>query len=109
GAQLVDRALDARRRGDVLRRRPDDEVVEMRVDLSRERVEVRALRDIVAEERDAIGRLDVRRLDLDDVPLHPEASAPEDRVVADVLALNELREHGVAVVGLPDVEDEDAL
>jgi hypothetical protein len=109
GAQLVDRALDARRRGDVLRRRPDDEVVEMRVDLAGERVEVRDLLDLVAEERDAVGRLDVRRLDLDDVALHPEAPAPEDRVVADVLALDELREHGVAVVGPPHVEDEDAL
>ena len=108
-AQVVDRALDRRARGDVLRRRPDDEVVEVRVHLARQRVEVRDLLDLVAEERDAIRRLDVRRLDLDEVALHPEAAAPEHGVVAHVLALDELAEHLVAVVRLPHLEHEHAL
>ena len=33
--EIVDRALDRRARGDVLGRRPDDEVVEVRVHLAR--------------------------------------------------------------------------
>ena len=101
GAQLVDRALDRRLRGDVLGRRPDDEVVETRVHLARDRVEVRDLLHLVAEERDAVGRLDVRRLHLDDVALDAEAPAPENGVVAHVLALDELAQHLVAVVAPP--------
>ena len=108
-AQVVDGALDRRLGGDVLGRRPDDEVVEVRVDLPRERVEVRDLLDVVAEERDAVRGLDVRRLDLDDVALHPEAPAPEDGVVAHVLALDQLAEHLVAVVRLPHLEHQHAL
>ena len=81
----------------------------MRVHLARQRVEVRDLLDLVAEERDAIRGLDVRRLDLDDVALHAEAAAPEHGVVAHVLALDELAEHLVAVVRLPHLEHQHAL
>ena len=75
-AQVVDRAFDRRLRGHVLGRRPDHEVVEVRVHLAGERVEVRYLLDLVAEERDAIGGLDVRGLHLDDVAFHAEAARP---------------------------------
>ena len=98
GADLRHGALDRRLRRHVLGRRPDREVVELRVDLTGERVEVRDLLDLVAEERDAVGGLGVRRLHLEDVALHPEPSAAEDRVVADVLRVDQLAEHGVAVV-----------
>ena len=101
GAELVDRALDRRPRRDVLGRRPDGEVVEPGVDLARERVEVRDLLDLVAEERDAVGRLDVRGLHLDDVALDPEAAASEHGVVPHVLAVDELPQHLVAVVLSP--------
>ena len=108
-AQVVDRPLDRRARRHVLGRRPDDEVVEVRVHLAGERVEARDLLHLVAEERDAVRRLHVRRLDLDDVALHAEAPAAEHGVVADVLALDQLAQHLVAVLRLPHVEDEDAL
>ena len=81
----------------------------MGVDLARERVEVRDLLHLVAEERDPVRRLDVRRLDLDEVALHPKAAAPEDGVVAHVLALDELAQHLVAVVRLPHLEHQHAL
>ena len=81
----------------------------MRVDLAGQRVEVRDLLHLVTEERDAVRRLDVRRLDLDEVALHPEATPPEDGVVAHVLALDELAQHLVAVVRLPHLEHEHAL
>ena len=81
----------------------------MRVHLAGERVEVRDLLHLVAEERDPVRRLDVRRLDLDEVALHPKAAAAEDGVVAHVLALDELPEHLVAVVRLPHLEHQHAL
>ena len=109
GADVVDRTVDRRLRRHVLGGGPDDEVVEPRVDLPGERVEVRDLLDVVAEERDPVRRLLVRGLDLHDVALHPEAPAPEDGVVADVLALDQLPEHVVAVVLLPHLENEHAL
>ena len=82
-----------------------DEVVELREDLAGERVEVRDRLDLVAEERDPVRGLDVRRLHLDDVALHAEAAAAEHRVVADVLALDQLAQRLVAVVRLPHLED----
>ena len=106
---LVDGALDRRLRGHVLGRRPDREVVELGVDLAGQRVEVRDLLDLVAEERDAVGGLLVRGLHLDDVALHPEAAAAEHGVVADVLAVDQLAQDEVAVVLLPHVEDQHAL
>ena len=56
-ADLVHRAVDRLLVGHVLRGREDREVLELRVDLARERVEVRDLLDLVAEERDAVRRL----------------------------------------------------
>ena len=109
GLDLVHGALDRRPRGDVLRRRPDGQVVELRVDLAADRVEVRDLLDQVAEERDAVRGLRVRRLNLDDVALDAEAPAPEHGVVADVLRVDELAQHGVAVVLLPHLEDQHPL
>ena len=101
---LAHGALDRVARGHVLGRREDGEVVEAGVDLARERVEVRDLLDLVAEERDAVRRLHVRGLHLDDVAPHAEAPAPEDRVVARVLDVDELAEHDVAVDLEPDAE-----
>ena len=106
---LVLRALDRRLRGDVLRRREDRDRVELREDLAGERVEVRDLLDLVAEHRDAVGGLRVRRLDLDHVALDPEAAAAEQRVVADVLDVDQLPQHHVAVGLLADREEDDAL
>src|SRR5205814_10049064 len=63
-----------------------------------QRVEVRDLLDLVAEERDAIRGLGMRRLHLDHVALHAEAAAAEQRVVADVLDVDELAQHHVAVL-----------
>ena len=106
---LADRALDGRLRRDVLRRGPDGDVVELCQDLAGERVEVGDVLDLVAEEGDAVGRLLVRRLHLDDVALHSEAAAAEHRVVADVLRVDQLPQHQVAVVLRADLEDDHAL
>ena len=101
---LVDRALDRRLRRDVLRRRPDRDVVEPRVDLARQRIEVRDLLHLVAEEGDAVRGLLVRRLDLDDVALDAEAAAAEHGVVAHVLRVDQLAQDEIAVVLLADLE-----
>src|SRR5205823_10254344 len=61
------------------------------------------------EEGDAVRRLLVRRLHLDDVALHPETPAAEHRVVADVLRVDQLPQHQVAVVLFADLEDDHAL
>ena len=106
---LVDCALDRRPRGHVLGGGPDRDVVQLGEHLARERVEVRDLLDLVAEERDAVRALLVRRLHLDHVAPHPEAPAPEHGVVADVLAVDQLVQDEVAVVLLPHVEDQHAL
>ena len=106
-ADVVDGALDGRRRGHVLGRGPDHEVVEPRVDLAGERVEVRDRLDLVAEERDPVRRLRVGGLHLDDVALDAEAAAGEDRVVARVLALDQHPQRVVPVDRLADVEDQD--
>ena len=109
GADLVHGPLDRRRRRHVLRGRPDDEVLERREHLAGERVEVRDRLHLVTEERDAVCRLRIRGLHLHQVALHAEATTAEHRVVADVLALDELAERGVAVVRLPHLEDQHAL
>ena len=106
---LVLCTVDRRLRGDVLRRREDGDRVELREDLAGERVEVRDLLDLVAEHRDAVRRLRVRRLDLDHVALDAEAPAPEQRVVADVLDVDQLPQHHVAVGLLADREEDDPL
>ena len=106
---LAHRALDRRLRGDVLRRREDGDRVVPREHLAGERVEVRDLLDLVAEERDAVRGLGVRGLHLDDVALDAEAAAAEQRVVAGVLDVDQLAEHQVAVLLLADVHEDDAL
>ena len=75
----------------------------LRVDLAGQRVEVRDLLDLVAEERDPVRRLHVRRLHLDHVALDAELAAAEQRVVADVLDVDQLPQHEVAVVLLAPV------
>ena len=109
GAEPVHRGLDRRLRGHVLRGREDRQVVELRVDLARERVEVGDLLDLVAEQRDPVRRLGRGRLHLDDVALDPEAAAAEQRVVANVLRVDQLPEELVAVVLLPDGQVDEAL
>ena len=106
---LVLGALDRRLRGDVLRRGEDGDRVELREHLAGERVEVRDLLDLVAEHRHAVGRLRVRRLDLDHVALHAEAAPAEQRVIAHVLDVDQLAKHHVAVRLLADREEHDAL
>ena len=101
---LVDCALDRRLRRDVLGRRPDGEIVELRVDLAAQRIEVRDLLDLVAEERHAVRRLLVRGLDLDNVALDAKAPAAENRVVADVLRVDQLAQEQIAVVLLVQLE-----
>ncbi len=98
GADLVDGPLDGRLRSDVLGGGPDREVVELREHFARERIEVRHPLHVVGEEGDAVRGLLVRRLHLDDVALHAEAAAAQHRVVADVLRVDELAQHEVAVV-----------
>ena len=68
---------------------------------------MRDLLDLVAEHRDPVGRLGVRRLDLDHVALDAEAAAAEQRVVADVLDVDQLAQHHVAVGLLADGEEDD--
>ncbi len=102
-------ALDRRLRRHVLRRREDRDRVEPREHLAGQRIEVGDRLDLVAEERDPERGLGVGRLHLEHVALHPEAAATEQRVVADVLDVDQLAQHQVAVVLLPDGEEDDAL
>ena len=70
---------------------------------------MRDLLDLVAEERDPVGGLGVGRLHLDDVAAHAKTAAPEHGVVADVLALDQLLQHLVAILVLADLEVEQTL
>ena len=103
---LVDRALDRRRRGHVLGSGPDREIVELREHLAGERVEMRDRLHVVTEERDPVRGLRVRRLHLDDIALDPEAPALKHGVVADVLRGDQLPQRLLAVVLLPHVQDQ---
>ena len=109
GAEPGHRRLDRRLRGDVLRGREDRQVVELGVDLARERVEVRDLLDLVPEQRDPVRRLGRGRLHLDHVALDPEAPAAEQGVVAHVLGVDQLPEQLVAVVLLPHRQVDEPL
>ena len=84
-------------------------MIELRKHLAGERVEVRDLLDLVAEERDAVRRLRMRRLDLDDVALDAEAAAAEQCVVARVLDVDQLAQHEIAVRLLADCEEDEPL
>jgi hypothetical protein len=108
-ADLLGGALDRRLRGHVLRRREEREVVELAVDLAGQRVEMRDLLDLVAEERDPVRRFHVRRLHLDYVALDAELASAEQGVVTDVLDVDQLPQHEVAVVLLALVQQHDPL
>ena len=108
-ADLVHRPIDRRLGRDVLGRRPDRQVVELREHLAGERVEVRDLLDLVAEHRDAVCRLARRGLHLDDVAAHAEPAPGEHRVVADVLRVDQRAQELVAVVLGADLEDQHPL
>ena len=106
-ADLADGALDRLAVGGVVGRRPDADVLELVVDLARERVEVLDLLDLVAEEDRAVGRLGVGREDLERLAAHAERPAREHLVVAVVLHVHELAEHLVAVDHVALLEDLD--
>jgi len=108
-ADLVQRALDRLPRGHVLRRREDREVLQAGVNLARERVEMGDRLHLVPEERDAVGRLHMRRLYLDDITAHAKAPAAEERVVTRVLDVDQLAKHDVAVDLHPDAEEDRLL
>ena len=101
---VIHGALDRRLRGHVLRRREDVQVLELPEDLAGERVEVRDLLDLVAEHRDSVCGLLVRRLNLDHVALDAETPAAEEGVVARVVDVDQLAEHQVPVGLLADGE-----
>ena len=61
--------------------------------------------DLVAEERDPVGRLGVGGHDLQHLAAHAEGAAAEHRVVALVLHLDQLAQHLVAVDLLADLEE----
>jgi hypothetical protein len=107
--QAAHRGLDRRLRRHVLRGGEDREVVELRVDLAGERIEMRDLLDLVAEERDPIRRLRRRGLHLYHIPFDPKATPSEQRVVADVLGVDQLAEELVAVVLLPHRQVDEPL
>ena len=107
--QAAHRGLDRRLRRHVLRGGKDREIVELRVDLAGEGVEMRDLLDLVAEERDPIRGLRRRGLHLDHITLDPEATPSEQRVVADVLRVDQLAEELVAVVLLPHRQVDEPL
>ena len=65
--------------------------------------------DLVAEEGEAVRRLGIRRLHLQHVAAHAEAAAAEHRVVAHVLARDQLAQRVVALVLLPRLEDQHAV
>src|SRR5581483_8634985 len=108
-ADLADRPLDRRLRGHVLRRREDRDRVVAREHFAGERIEVRYLLDLVAEERHAVRRLRVRGLDLDDVSLDAESPPSKQRVVADVLDVDQLAEHEITILLLARVDEDDPL
>src|SRR5205807_9762355 len=102
-------ALDGRLRGDVLRRRPDRDVVQLAEHFAGEGIEMRDRLYLVAEEGNPVGRFLVGRLDLDDVAFHAKLAAADERVVADVLRIDQLPQEEVAVMLLADLEPDHAL
>ena len=97
-ADLGHRALHRPLLDVVVRGGPDRDVLEVVDDqLARQRVEVLQALDLVAEHQRAEGRLGVGGEDLQRVPAHAERAAPERRVVAVVLEVDELAQQLVAV------------
>src|SRR4051795_7345521 len=74
-ADLLERALDRGAVGRVVGGRPDADVLQLGVDLTRERVEVLDRLDLVPEEDGAEGGLGVAREDLERLAAHPEGPA----------------------------------
>ena len=103
-ADLLDRALQRLVAGHVVGGGPDRDVVDRVEDLAGQRVEVLDRLDLVAEERDPVGRLGVGGHDLQHLAAHPEGAAAEDRVVALVLHLDQLAQHLVAVDLVAELE-----
>ena len=87
-----------------VRLRIDGNLVEPAEHLAGERIEPRELVDLVAEQSDAQRVLFVRGHDLDNVAADTEGAAPEFRVVALVLNLDQLAEDLIAVDPLPHLE-----
>ena len=97
-ADLRHRALHRPVLDVVVRRRPDRDVLEVVDDqLARQRVEVLQALHLVAEQARAEGRLRVGGEDLQRVAAHAERAAPERRVVAVVLEVDELAQQLVAI------------
>ena len=95
--------------GDVVRRREQDEPIELLDDLAGERVDGVHPLDLVAEELDAHAPLLVGGEHLDRVASHPELVADEALVVALVLELDEPAQDRALVVLLPDAEHQALL
>ena len=108
-ADIVQRAIDGRLVRHVLRRGEDREVIEAGQHLAGQRIEMRDLLHLVAEEGDAIGGLERRRLHLDHVAADAEPAPAEERVVALVLDVDQLPQHDVPVDLLPDGEEHGLL
>ena len=89
-------ALDLLALHRVVRGRVDGEVVELGQHLAGHRVEVRDRLDLVAEQRDPVGRLHVGRLHLDHVAADAELAAAQHHVVARVLDRDQLLEDRLA-------------
>jgi len=116
GAALVELALDLdegtldrRPAGDEVRRRVDGDVARPLEHLAADRVEADDLLDLVAPEEHPHGRVFVGGPDLDGVAADAELAAPGLEVVARVLVGDELAQDVVAVDGLADLQEDDAL
>ena len=104
-ADLAHGAVEIILLGDVVRRRPDVDVIDLIEDLAGERVEVLDALDLVAEELDPVRGLRERGPDLQDLALDAEGAAAEDGVVAPVLHVHELAEELVALDPLANLEE----
>ena len=104
GLDAGDRPLHALRARHVVRRREHQEVLRLPHHLTRQRVQVGELLDLVAEHLDADGELLVDREDLDRVAAHPERAAGERQVVARVLHVHQPPQQRVAVDLVADPE-----
>ena len=103
-ADLLDRPLERLVAGHVVRGGPDRDVVDRVEDLPGQRVEVLDRLDLIAEERDPVGRLGVGGHDLEHLAAHAEGAAAEHLVVALVLHLDQLAQNLVAVDRVADLE-----
>ena len=100
----LDRQLRAIARGHEVRLRVDRHLVEPSDHLAGQRIEPGELVDLVAEQPDPQRVLFVGRHHLDDVAADAEGAAPELRVVALVLDLDQLAEDLIAIDALPHLQ-----